>query len=93
MTNEKETKLLDFEYSTHNFRATDLATYINESAVDYDTPSEFGFSMNFDDFMDFNEEQGPLQKMISSYLTNYCRLNNIENKDQYIEKEGQILRN
>ena len=74
LTNDSETKLLDFEYSTYNFRATDLATFINESAIDYSTPSEFGFTIDFDHSLDFEEEEGPVDKIVSAYLTNYCKL-------------------
>jgi len=57
LTNEQNgTKIIDFEYSLHNFRGIDLASYINESAIDYSTPSDLGYSINFNDFLDFDDE-------------------------------------
>lgn len=77
LMNNIETKLYDFEYATHNFRTIDLAQYINECSIDFETPSEHGFLINFDNFLNFDEEHGPIDKIINSYLINYCRLNNI----------------
>ena len=35
LSDGNETKIIDFEYSQINYRGTDLASYLNESALDY----------------------------------------------------------
>jgi len=35
LSTETETKIIDFEYSSLNYRGVDLASYINESTIDY----------------------------------------------------------
>ena len=58
------TKILDFEYSQHNFLGIDLASYINESAIDYSSPSEFGYTINSNDFLSFDENGGVIDQII-----------------------------
>jgi thiamine kinase-like enzyme len=34
-------KIIDFEYSTLNYRGIDLAAYINENSINYSVPGGF----------------------------------------------------
>ena len=66
LSNEQETKIIDFEYSCLNYRGADLASYINESAIDYSVKTEPPFKINFDKFAKFNEPW--IQKCLELYL-------------------------
>jgi len=38
LCNGSETKIIDFEYSALNYRGMDIASYLNESTIDYSDP-------------------------------------------------------
>ncbi len=39
MKDDKSYKLIDFEYSTYNYRGYDLGNYCNEMIFDYNEPN------------------------------------------------------
>lgn len=70
LSNAEKTVILDFEYSQQNFLGADLASYINECAIDYSAKNEFGYSIEYNDFLDFSQENGPIDELIQIYLKN-----------------------
>lgn len=54
LQSKTETKIIDFEYSQLNFRGADLASYINESSLNYDFTLPNHYAYEDDRFGDFD---------------------------------------
>ncbi len=65
--------LIDFEYSSINFRGFDIASYINECHIDYSHPIIPKFKIYMDYFDQFLEE-GELDKFVIYYLKELHRI-------------------
>ena len=68
MANENETVIIDFEYSCVNYRGADLASYINESAIEYGISELPGYKIHLDLFPDFDDPSSWVHHAISLYL-------------------------
>ena len=62
--------MIDFEYSTLNFRGTDIASYINETVIDYSHPDKPHFIIYDDLLEDFLKEDEHI-KLFKYYLEKY----------------------
>lgn len=78
--------LIDFEYSSLNFRGYDLASYVNECLIDYTHPINPKFKVYMEYFDQFWEE-GELDKFLTYYLTKYHEIM-IERQPEYEYKEN-----
>ena len=68
MANDQETVIIDFEYSCVNYRGADLASYINEAAIDYSISELPNFKINYDLFVNFEDPDSWVHKAIAIYL-------------------------
>ena len=68
-----ETKLIDFEYSSLNFRGADLAGYLVENMIDNKVDHEPFYAYHHDRFPDFTSQdpKTPVNTMIRVYLETY----------------------
>jgi len=70
--NNDKTKLtlIDFEYSSLNFRGYDIASYINETSIDYSHPLVPKFKYYEEFFTEIIEEK-EIDKYLEYYLKKY----------------------
>lgn len=68
-----ETKLIDFEYSSMNYRGADLAGYIVENMIDNTVAEEPFYGYHEERFPDFQTEDpsAPVNMMVRLYLQTY----------------------
>jgi len=91
--------LIDFEYSSLNFRGYDIASYFNETSLDYTHPVHPKFRIYFE-YFDQLWEEGEVDKYISYYLGKLYQIKcekvpefeYKDRKDEFIKKELPILR-
>jgi thiamine kinase-like enzyme len=62
---------LDFEYSNFDYRGIDLASYINESMMNYDIDTSPYFDYNDSLFPDFQNDQNWVCEMLEIYLRHF----------------------
>lgn len=62
--------LIDFEYSSLNFRGYDIASYVNEIMIDYMHPVNPKFKIYMEFFEQFMEEK-ELDRILTYYLRKY----------------------
>jgi len=99
--NQDKTRLtlIDFEYSSINFRGYDIASYINESMLDYSHPVNPKFKVYLEYFHQFLEE-GEFDRILTYYLCELHRIMSERNADfaykadkkGYVQKELPILK-
>ena len=65
-------KLIDFEYSNYNFRGIDLASYINESTIQYGSDPKYKvYKEYFPSFEKHVEGTIDIDFMVKTYLENF----------------------
>lgn len=99
--NQDKTKftIIDFEYSSINFKGYDIASFINESYIDYSHPTFPKYKI-YGDLMTSFFENGEMEKLLTFYLKKQFELENSRNPDYQfkgklptmLESELPILR-
>ena len=71
--------IIDFEYSSLNFRGYDIAAYVNECFVDYSYPVNPKFKYYDEQFLTYlkksREPGSEFENLLISYLEKYHELN------------------
>lgn len=82
-TDITETKLIDFEYSSLNYRGADLAGYLVENMIDNKISEEPFYAYHEERFPDFEsaDPSAPVNAMIRLYLQTYF--------DQFCQNNGE----
>jgi len=86
-TNKERLILIDFEYSTYNYRAIDIATLLVETMIDQTHPA-FPYNKLYESNKWDDEE---LTRFIKFYLERDAVIKFKENIEEYVAKETPIL--
>jgi thiamine kinase-like enzyme len=73
LATDNETKIIDFEYSSLNYRGLDLASYLNESTMNYDYALPNHYRYEDDRFPNFgpednNKDVAHVESILTVYL-------------------------
>ena len=63
-----ETKIIDFEYSSLNYRGVDLASYINESTIDYSVEEQPAYKIDAEMLVNNFDENQSVNELLKEYL-------------------------
>eukprot|EP01022_Parablepharisma_sp_SALTPOND_P001336 TRINITY_DN106124_c0_g1_i1.p1 TRINITY_DN106124_c0_g1~~TRINITY_DN106124_c0_g1_i1.p1 ORF type:complete len:418 (+),score=22.34 TRINITY_DN106124_c0_g1_i1:116-1255(+) len=85
--NKEKIILIDYEYTTFNYRAIDIATLWVETTIDYTHPV-FPFVKHYENNK-WSEEE--LLLFIRAYLERDAVLKHKENVEEYVNKEAPVL--
>ena len=97
--NKTQFVLIDFEYSSLNFRGYDIGSYINECSLDYSHPVHPKFRLYLE-YFDQLWEEGEIDKFLTYYIRKLHSIKSERESDfsfkdqmqEYISQELPILR-
>lgn len=97
LSNGQETKIIDFEYSCANYMGVDLASYLNETSLNYDPtlPNKYAYEPerkpNFGEKVE-GETRAHVDSILKVYLSRLWEIKQVGHKDEFIEKELPVFR-